>query len=141
MVVLSSKPNCMSYHILKASDLQQQSSSVRREFFPKISGIKNAVIVGTQNSKGLTNASLFNSLTHIGSNPPLLGLIFRPLTVERHTYQNIKEVGYFSINWIGLPDIDAAHQCSAKYPLGTSEFEAVNRPPVAASNLPLPYWP
>ena len=136
-----SKPGYMTYRNYSYTDLIEMPSQKRREFFPKISGIKNAVIIGTQDQNGATNASLFHSLTHIGSNPPLLGLVFRPLTVERHTYENIKEGGYFSINWIPVSDIDAAHQCSAKYPKGISEFEATNRQPEFSEDIPVPYWP
>jgi hypothetical protein len=30
---------------------------------------------------------------NIGTNPPYLGMIFRPLTVRRDTYNNIKAAG------------------------------------------------
>lgn len=131
----------MEYTPFTHDDIMKMPADRRRAFFPKLSGIKNAVIIGTQNQQGLSNAALFNSLTHIGSHPPLLGVVFRPLTVERHSYQNIKDTGYFSINWILTKDLDPAHQCSAKYDRHVSEFETVGRPSESSSQLPLPYWP
>lgn len=141
MDVVMHKPGCMNYREFTYSDLIEMPTEVRREFFPKISGIKNAVIIGSMNADGQTNAALFNSLTHIGSNPPLLGVVFRPLTVERHTYDNIKNTRRFSISWIPVSDINAAHQCSAKYPKETSEFDATNRNAELSQTAEYPFWP
>ena len=43
---------------------------------------------------------MFSSVTHVGSNPPILGFICRPTTVTRDTYTNIKETGFYTINHI-----------------------------------------
>ena len=63
---------------------------------------------------------------HIGANPPYLGFILRPTTVERHTYENIKETGVYTINQITTQIHQQAHQTSAKYERGVSEFKAVS---------------
>ena len=56
------------------------------------SGFKSANLIGTKSNAGTTNVAVFSSVTHFGSNPPLLGVVFRPLTdVPRNTYENIKE--------------------------------------------------
>ena len=52
--------------------------------------------------------------------------VFRPLTVERHTYNNIKEIKYFSINQITETITNNAHQTSAKFENKQSEFESCN---------------
>ena len=71
---------------------------------------------------GITNLAIFSSVTHLGSNPPLLGFVLRPHTVMRNTYENLKETGFFTVNHVSSDMIKTAHQTSAKYPAGVSEF-------------------
>lgn len=96
----------------------------RNNLINSVSGFKSANLLGTVNAKGIANLGLFSSVTHIGSNPPLLGFILRPTTVPRHTYENLKDLGYYTINHVEETVIEAAHQASAKYPESTDEFEA-----------------
>ncbi len=58
-------------------------------FFNALSGAKPGFLIGS-GSKSDENVAIFNSITHLGANPPLLGFIQRPVNVERHTYENIK---------------------------------------------------
>ena len=88
-----------------------------------ISGYKSANLIGTKNKTGNTNLAIFNSVVHLGSNPALLGFILRPTTVPRHSYQNMKETGVFTINHISKDQIEDAHHTSAKYPENISEFD------------------
>ena len=88
-----------------------------------ISGYKSANLIGTKNKTGNTNLAIFNSVVHLGSNPALLGFILRPTTVPRHSYQNMKETGGFTINHISKDQIEDAHHTSAKYPENISEFD------------------
>lgn len=90
------------------------------------SGYKSANLIGTKSSKGVSNVAIFSSVTHIGSNPPLLGFFLRPTTVIRNTYENIKETGYFTINHIEASFIEEAHHTSAKYDKSISEFDMTN---------------
>ncbi len=90
----------------------------------KISGIKSANLIGSASKNRITNVAVFNSVIHVGANPPYLGFLLRPLTVERQTYNNIKETGCFTINQITASIHQQAHQTSAKYPAEISEFEA-----------------
>ena len=91
-----------------------------------ISGYKSANLIGTQNKAGNTNLAVFNSVVHLGSNPALLGFILRPTTVPRHSYQNMKETGVFTINHISKDQIEDAHHSSAKYAEDISEFDQTN---------------
>jgi len=100
-----------------------QEHHLKVQFFNSIVGFKNVCLVGTQNAAKQTNLAIFNSLVHIGSNPPLLGLIFRPDSVERHTYENIIQEKEFTVNLIAETDIAAAHQTAARYTKDQSEFE------------------
>jgi flavin reductase (DIM6/NTAB) family NADH-FMN oxidoreductase RutF len=87
-------------------------------------GYKSANLIGTVSKDGVTNLAVFSSITHLGSDPALLGFILRPTTVPRHTYSNLRELGYFSVNAISESFIRSAHQTSANYPKEVSEFEA-----------------
>ena len=49
------------------------------------------IFIGTISKEGKTNLAIFSSVIHVGANPPALGFLMRPISVERHTYTNIKE--------------------------------------------------
>ena len=85
-------------------------------------GFKSANLLGTKSLNGVSNVAVFSSITHLGSNPPLIGFILRPTTVPRDTYRNIKDTGIFTINHIYSDIIEDAHHTSAKYPDEISEF-------------------
>jgi flavin reductase (DIM6/NTAB) family NADH-FMN oxidoreductase RutF len=80
----------------------------------------------TKSSRGIENVAVFSSVTHIGSNPPMLGFFCRPTTVLRNTYENIKSTGYYTINHIHNSILEDAHHTSAKYDAGISEFDKTN---------------
>ncbi len=106
-------------------ELLELPSRYRGRLLNKASGLKPANLIGTQSKAGTVNLAVFNSVVHIGANPPYLGFILRPTTVERHTYENIKETGVYTINQITTAIHQQAHQTSAKYDRNISEFEAV----------------
>jgi len=88
-----------------------------------ISGIKPANLIGTISENNTTNLAIFSSVIHLGSNPPLLGIIVRPNSeVKRHTYQNIKSTGFYTINHVSTAHTKEAHYTSAKFNENTSEF-------------------
>ena len=87
------------------------------------SGYKSANLIGTKSSDGQENVAVFSSVTHIGSNPPLLGFFCRPTTVARHTYDNIKSTKFYTINHIHSKILENAHHTSAKYDRNISEFD------------------
>jgi flavin reductase (DIM6/NTAB) family NADH-FMN oxidoreductase RutF len=86
-------------------------------------GYKSANLIGTKSKDGKSNVAIFSSVTHLGSEPALLGFILRPATVARNSYTNMKETGYFTVNHITKNIIEEAHQTSAVYDLDVSEFE------------------
>ena len=73
------------------ADLRALERRSRTRLVNALSGLRPIHLVGTVDSEGRTNLAPFNSATHIGADPPLIGLVFRPLTVERHTYENIRD--------------------------------------------------
>ena len=102
-------------------DMEQRK---RAQLINSISGFRSVALIGTINTQGQTNLAIFSSIVHIGSNPPLLGFIMRPDSVERHTLSNIMETGYYTINHIHQDMYEQAHQTSARYPKNVSQFDA-----------------
>ncbi|MEM6380188.1 MAG: flavin reductase, partial [Bacteroidota bacterium] len=82
---------------------------------------------------------LFNSVVHIGAAPACLGFIMRTLTVNRHTYNNLKATGHFTVNQVHKAIYEQAHQASAKYDSGSSEFDAVGLLPQHTGLIKAPY--
>lgn len=120
-------------------DIMQLPSRYRGRLLNKVSGLKSANVIGTISNSGQTNLAVFNSVVHIGANPPYMGFILRPTTVERHTYENIKETGSYTINQITTQIHQQAHQTSAKYERGVSEFEAVGLTEWYHGDFPAPF--
>jgi flavin reductase (DIM6/NTAB) family NADH-FMN oxidoreductase RutF len=109
---------------INSESVEKMESRYQANFFNTITGFKSANLIGTADNSGNTNLAIFNSVIHIGANPPYLGFILRPTTVERHTYENIKSTGFYTINHIHESFIAKAHQTSAKYDKNISEFAA-----------------
>jgi flavin reductase (DIM6/NTAB) family NADH-FMN oxidoreductase RutF len=120
-------------------DILKFEKLYRATFINSISGFKSASLIGTMSSKGKTNLAIFNSVIHVGANPPLMGFLMRPVSVERHTYNNIKETGYFTINHINKEIFKQAHQTSASYEKKISEFDACGLTPEYTKTIKAPY--
>jgi flavin reductase (DIM6/NTAB) family NADH-FMN oxidoreductase RutF len=103
------------------------------------SGYKSANLIATQSGDGQTNVAVFSSVTHLGSNPPLLGFITRPAVVPRNTYENIKKTGIYTINHIHQNITQDAHHTSAKYPKEVSEFDQTNLKTEYKNDFAAPY--
>ena len=108
------------------TEIQQMDKIYRLNLINSLAGYKSANLIGTKSTRGNTNLSIFSSVIHLGSNPALLGFILRPATVPRHTYSNIKETGFYSINHLHKNFVDKAHYTSAKFAEEISEFQACN---------------
>lgn len=105
-----------------SSQLDSLSRFYRGNLINGLTGSKPALLIGTRSVSGTTNLALFSNVIHLGANPALIGLLQRPLTEQSHTYRNITESGYFTVSHIKNEWIDRAHQTSAKYADGESEF-------------------
>ena len=104
-------------------DINDLERLYRINLINSCSGFKSANLIGTKSKSGNENLAVFSSVTHVGSNPPLLGFFCRPTTVTRGTYENIKETGVFTLNHIHEAIIEDAHHTSAKYDSNISEFD------------------
>ena len=107
---------------LTIEEISTMPSRAIAHFMNGVTGFKSSNLIGTTTEDGCTNLAIFSSVTHLGSKPPLLGFVLRPHTVLRNTFDNLKETGYFTVNHVNASMIKQAHQTSAKYSGGVSEF-------------------
>lgn len=106
-------------------EIMDMDNRFRATFINSITGYKSVSLIGTTDNLGQNNLAVFNSIVHLGAHPPLIGMVVRPDSVDRHTLQNIEDTGYYTINNIKPSFVEKAHQTSARYPKEVSEFEAV----------------
>ena len=104
------------------ADINQMDKIFRLNLINSCTGYKSANLIGTQSADGRTNLAVFSSITHLGSNPPLIGFVLRPTTVPRDSYRNIKSSSFFTVNHIHHSTVADAHHTSANYPEDVSEF-------------------
>jgi len=106
------------------SDIENAERVYRLNMMNSVSGIKPGNLIGTKSAEGVSNLAIFSSIVHLGSNPGYLGFIIRPdAEVRRHTYENIKANGCFTVNHIHRNFIEKAHWTSAKFEADVSEFD------------------
>ncbi|EON75008.1 hypothetical protein ADIS_4497 [Lunatimonas lonarensis] len=97
--------------------------SFRRDFVNTLTGYKSLNLIGTKSVEGTSNLAPFSQVIHVGASPPLIGILFRPHTVERHTLENILSTACFTLNHVTADFYKQAHHCSARW--DRSEFEGV----------------
>tara|TARA_Y100000815_G_scaffold136406_1_gene122948 strand:- start:601 stop:1233 length:633 start_codon:yes stop_codon:yes gene_type:complete len=107
-------------------DINQMHHLYRINLINSCSGYKSANLIGTNSKDCISNVAVFSSVTHLGSDPALLGFFLRPTTVIRNTYDNIKETGFFTLNHIHQNILEDAHHTSAKYDASISEFDVTS---------------
>lgn len=109
---------------ISRAEIDKLEKIYRANLINSITGYKPANLIGTISEEGITNLAIISSVMHLGSNPPLIGFIQRPVTVQRDTYENIIKTGYYTINHVHGEFISAAHQTSARFAREVSEFDA-----------------
>lgn len=107
------------------SEIEQMEHRYRATLINSLAGFRQAVLVGTKSTEGVSNLAIFNSLIHLGASPALYGLINRPDSVQRDTLQNIRETQSYTLNFMPATFFKEAHQTSARYDKSISEFDAV----------------
>lgn len=117
----------------------QFSQIPRLNLINSCTGYKSANLIATKSTDGISNAAIFSSITHLGSDPALLGFILRPKTVQRDTYSNLRATGYFTVNAVTKDMISAAHQSSAPYETSDSEFEMTGLEEEYLDDLEVPF--
>ena len=124
---------------ISRDDISQMEKVERLNLINSCTGYKSANLLATKSLDGKSNVAIFSSVTHLGSNPALIGFIMRPTTVPRDTYKNIRETGYFTVNHITVNMIEDAHHTSANYELGISEFDKTNLEEEYKTNIEIPF--
>lgn len=124
---------------ITALDLVQMEQRKRANLINSVGGFKSVCLIGTTDGNGQSNLAIFNSIVHIGANPPLIGFIMRPDSVERHTLSNILATKSYTINHLNEAIYRQAHQTSAKYPKAVSEFDATGLHAEYKLNCPAPF--
>ena len=95
--------------IITAESLKSSDKVYRLNLINSITGFKPGNLIGTKSVNNQSNLAIFSSVVHLGSKPPLLGIITRPNSVPRHTYKNIIDSNYFTINHISKNSVIRAH--------------------------------
>lgn len=122
------------------TDIENLNKIKRLNIINSVTGVKPANLIGTQSKDGQPNLAIISSVIHLGSNPGLIGFILRPTgEVPRHSYENIKETGAYTINHIHRSFIEQAHYTSAKFDRDISEFEKCNLTKDFLAEFPAPF--
>lgn len=124
---------------IRKEKIEEFDKLYRTAFVNSLSGFKSGNLIGTVSNDGKTNLAIFSSVIHVGANPASMGFLMRPVTVDRNSYNNIKENGYFTINHINKDIFKKSHQTSARYDKEVSEFDACGLTPEYSELLPAPY--
>lgn len=120
-----------------ADQIIHSDSFYRRNLINCLAGYKSLNLIGTANTQGEFNLAPFSQVIHLGANPPLVGILFRPHTVKRDTLENILETKYFTINHV-IPDFfKEAHWSSANW--DSSEFESTGIEPEIKFGFKAPF--
>jgi flavin reductase (DIM6/NTAB) family NADH-FMN oxidoreductase RutF len=122
-----------------AADIAGMELLARVQFATSLPGAKPISLIGTSDRSGQTNLAPFSSILHLGSAPCLLGMVSRPDLVDRHTLANLVETRAWTINHLHPEILDAAHQCSARYPKEVSEFDATGLTAYHEPGFPAPF--
>ena len=124
---------------LSKKDFDNLQKFYRINLINSCTGYKSANLIGSISREGIENVAVFSSITHLGSNPAMLGYILRPTTVPRNTFKNIKETGLFTVNHIIKDIISEAHHTSAKYSEEISEFDRTSLEQEYREGLKVPF--
>lgn len=108
---------------IKSEQIHELEKQYRISLINSLIGFRSLNLLGTISNDGISNLCIISSTFHLGANPPLIGLVIRPEREHNDTLRNIKSTGQYTLNNV-LPDwYMQAHQTSASYPSGVSEFD------------------
>jgi flavin reductase (DIM6/NTAB) family NADH-FMN oxidoreductase RutF len=108
---------------INSTQIAEMEKHYRISLINSVVGYKSLNLLGSISNDGVTNLCLISSAFHLGANPPLLGMVIRPEREHNDTLTNIKTAGQYTLNNV-LPEwYQQAHQTSASYPSGVSEFD------------------
>ena len=124
---------------IKSEQIPELEKQYRISLINGLVGYKALNLLGTANNNGVTNLCLISSAFHLGANPPLIGMVIRPEREHNDTLKNIKATGEYTLNNV-LPEwYKQAHQTSAAYPSGVSEFDTCGLKKQYANGFKAPF--
>ncbi|CAG5067787.1 hypothetical protein DYBT9623_00514 [Dyadobacter sp. CECT 9623] len=107
---------------INAGQIAELEKQYRICLINSLLGYKSLNLLGTVSKTGATNLCVISSAFHLGANPPLIGMVMRPGREHNDTLANIEATGQYTLSNV-LPEwYKQAHQTSASYPSGVSEF-------------------
>jgi flavin reductase (DIM6/NTAB) family NADH-FMN oxidoreductase RutF len=119
--------------------IQQLEKEYRRTLINSLVGYRALNLLGTVSNEGITNLCIVSSAFHLGAHPPLLGVVIRPEREQNDTLTNIKTTQQYTLNNV-LPEwYLQAHQTSATYPSGVSEFDTCGFQKLYADDFNAPF--
>lgn len=124
---------------LTPQNFAQMERRYRANLINSVTGCKQVHLLGTVNEGGQANLAVVNSVFHVGANPPLLGVVFRPAREENTSLANIRRTSVYTLNNILPSFYKQAHQASAAYPPEVSEFEACGLTTVYQQGIEAPF--
>lgn len=122
---------------ISSEDIAQYDKRFRTNLINSLTGFKSVALIGTINEEAVENLAIFSQIFHVGANPPLIGILFRPHVVSRHTLENILKTNSFTINHINQDFLRQAHHTSARWEV--SEFEGCDLHPEYSEAIKAPY--
>ena len=128
--------NTTNLNSLEIHNLEKQQ---KVHLINSLSGFKSVSLVGTTSNSGKTNLAIFSSIFHIGANPPLIAMIFRPSPPERNTLSNILDTGFYTLNHLNESIFKQGHQTSARYDKEISEFDVTGLTPDFKNDFKAPF--
>ena len=96
----------------------------RTSLINSASGIRTAFL-GISGTEGHWNSGTFSNVTHVGSHPAQISVLFRPDQGERHTLSNYRLTKRLTLTTIPLRQAEILHDSSVNAPYGTFEWTAV----------------
>ncbi|MCO5949853.1 flavin reductase family protein [Mucilaginibacter flavidus] len=108
---------------IEGDEISGMEKYYRINLINSLVGFKSLNLLGTASTDGVTNLCIISSAFHLGASPPLLGMIIRPEREHNDTLRNIRSTGQYTLNNVLPGWYTQAHQTSASYPSGVSEFD------------------
>ena len=121
------------------SDLLGLDRRYRRDLINRIGGSRTAWLLTTRSSDGIANIGLFSQVVHVGANPPLIGVLFRPKSSRHQSLDNIEDIGHYCIHAVHFEEWQKAHSTSFAFGADQSEFDECEwvEETIHGSDLPL----
>jgi len=118
-------------------DFSGMNRFYRGNLINSITGFKSLNLLGSISEKGIPNLAVFTQVLHLGADPALLGILFRPQMPGMHSLVNIRETGWLTMNHVLEGEELAAHWTSARWE--KPEFEATGFASEFLEGIPAPF--